>query len=259
VPPSPTPTATPLPPSVVAYDATYASAPNSAAAATANCAHGTIVGGGFRISGSYPSAFYEFVPQPAGLSGFWQNYSVNAFDGAVEVVCVDHVSQAPIFAGAGLAVVPGAFGQATASCPTGSVATGGGFSILNGGSTNVTNFGIVWSHPTGSGWTVKIANFGTEALSLSATAYCYAGADAIVVQNQADMPSPTSVTVPAHCPEGRLVTGGGFLLEGPRPDSLQKVYDSTASTETGTWRVSARSISGGASVTAYAVCTRFPS
>ncbi len=100
--------------------------------------------------------------------------------------------------------------QIVATCPAGSVVTGGGWVI--GTDTNITLYN---SSKSGNGWQIYVDNAGGSTPLINAYAICLSG-----VSGTTQSVSDTSGVVPAGdiehlemtCPGGSYVTGGGFAV-----------------------------------------------
>jgi hypothetical protein len=165
-------------------------------------------------------------------------------------------SQAPVSSGQTATV--------TASCPPGTAVVGGGFSaFLNGRSDPLdaidSNSRIFSSHKQGNGWTVSGTNQWVSfdnpetpggAITLAAYAVCLKDPAAVTVEVETIVPVPedrAAGAANAACPEGSVVTGGGF-------SGRDFTFSESVLFGKG-WNVTAEKIMEGASeFSAYAVC-----
>lgn len=138
------------------------------------------------------------------------------------------------------------FTRLEATCPAGSIVTGGAWVI----GTN-TDIQIYNSSGTGNGWQIYIDNSGASTPLINVYAVCLSG-----VSGSTSQQSNTSGTIPAggntglakDCPAGNLVTGGGFALNIP-------AYIYNTSKMGNGWQNYAQNDSGAAkSLYTYVVC-----
>jgi hypothetical protein len=168
--------------------------------------------------------------------------------------CVDANETPAAFA----TVAPGATRTLTATCPFGTLATGGGISAPRG--FLVTRN----SKSSGNGWTITARNNTSANAELDVRAVCLTGAPATaavttVTGSTTNVSANNTGTSSASCGSGTLI-GGGYLTTGTT--SIMRVYSNKRSTSTSsTWQVSAQNTTTSSkSVTAYAYClpnTRF--
>jgi hypothetical protein len=142
-------------------------------------------------------------------------------------------------------------GTVTASCPSGSVVTGGGWMIHPGSTLHLFR-----SLKTGNGWSVYAQNEGDQGRSLWAVAVCLSGTDATTSQVQAS----TTIgggklgSTDAQC-AGSLMTGGGFTAN---PD-LITYANVPGHNGPDKWNTQALNPSGSdATLTGHAVCLSSP-
>lgn len=109
---------------------------------------------------------------------------------------------------------------AEAICPSGSVVTSGGFTAPSDQSMKIIqNF-----KPSGNGWRVWAKNTSTSASkSLAVYATCLSGPNVTVTEVSRDYAIPAGVGLwgggLATCPEGQILTGGGWATSGPNVKS----------------------------------------
>jgi hypothetical protein len=139
----------------------------------------------------------------------------------------------------------GSTGSTTASCPAGTVATGGGFSI---GSDSL----VYTQAKNGNGWTAVAKNNSGVDRTLTVYAECltYPSASTTQVENHISVSAGGYASQTAVCPGGSVVTGGGYTSA---PDGSMWTY---ASWQNGNnWQVTERNTSGVAKdFHVYAVC-----
>jgi hypothetical protein len=155
-------------------------------------------------------------------------------------------------------VAPGATRTLTATCPFGTLATGGGISAPRG--FLVTRN----SKSSGNGWTITARNNTSANAELDVRAVCLTGAPGTaavttVTGSTTNVSANNTGTSSASCGSGTLI-GGGYLTTGTT--SIMRVYSNKRSTSTSsTWQVSAQNTTTSSkSITAYAYClpnTRF--
>jgi Ig-like domain from next to BRCA1 gene len=146
---------------------------------------------------------------------------------------------------ASVALASGAQGSVTASCPAGTVITGGGFST-----------GLdVWVYTqlaSGNGWIVYARNNAAVSRTLTASAVCltYPSASTAQVVSSATASAGHSASGTATCPAGTILTGGGY---SGMPNAVLRTYSVIPSGNS--WVVTANNSSGGDIVfNVYAVC-----
>jgi hypothetical protein len=111
-----------------------------------------------------------------------------------------------------VAVAGGQTGSVTASCPSGTVLVSGGFiSQLNSGGTQ--GWVAQESYPVSTTkWKVSVANLSTD-LHLTAIAVCLKASFAAsmqIVKSTASMSTNDGTLTKVACPQGSVLTGGGF-------------------------------------------------
>jgi hypothetical protein len=127
---------------------------------------------------------------------------------------------------AGPSATTGELSTATASCPAGTQAIGGGFSSApDPSTTGQTSFPLYYaslrSSPTS--WFSAFINSGVAAHAVTSYAYCAAGlkltetsgAAALPASSNAGLQSATAAS--PNCPKGRALLGGGFSSTTPDP------------------------------------------
>ncbi|MBN1439021.1 MAG: hypothetical protein JW929_06375 [Anaerolineales bacterium] len=143
-------------------------------------------------------------------------------------------------------VAPGTVGHTTATCPAGTVVTGGGYSVSNTG---------MWAYiqrKNGNGWVVYAQNNSGANKTLTAYAVCltYPSAATSDVSTNRSVAAGHSESMTAACPAGTVAVGGGYTgsVEG-------KLITYFSGLSGNGWRVSEKNIgSGTANFHAYAVC-----
>ncbi len=134
-------------------------------------------------------------------------------------------------------------GYAVATCPSGSIVTGGGFA----GSSSLL---VYSSFSSTNGWKAAAKNLSASPLTLNAYAECLSNTTGTTQQVYSQTTAPASGMghVVINCPSGRVITGGGFVSN---PHLL--VFSNSA-TGNG-WEVDVQNQSSSSQlVNAYAIC-----
>jgi hypothetical protein len=141
------------------------------------------------------------------------------------------------------ATIPhGTLAHATATCPSGSVVTGGGYSVSNSG---------VWVYTqikSGNGWVVYAQNNTAADKTLTAYAVCltYPSVSTTNITKSTNVPSGGTGDITANCPAGSLAVGGGYT--GTIDGSLFTYFNNLSGNG---WRVAEKN--KGATSRSYAV------
>jgi len=151
-----------------------------------------------------------------------------------------------------ITVSAGGIGHSVASCPSGSVVTGGGWAGNHSGSLIIYN-----SSKSGNGWQIYAKNVSGSNELLNAYAICVSDISASTssVYDQVTVNHGQWNVAEAECSAG-LRTGGGFAAVAD-PDIL--VYNSSPhSSDNSVWRTYAENDSGtGELLNSYAICLTF--
>ena len=134
-------------------------------------------------------------------------------------------------------------GNIVATCPSGSVVTGGGFAIN-------PNLAIHNSSAHGNGWLASAQNLSGSAQGLNVYAECLANTKGTIQQvlNQGTLAASGAGQVVANCPSGSVVTGGGFA------GNANLTMHSDFASGNG-WQVDAKNSSSSSQpLNAYAIC-----
>jgi hypothetical protein len=265
---TPPPTETPLPtetslptlppPAVAPFTKYVISQVNVAAgntgAAIATCPSDSIVvGGGY--AANHTVTFYTQYKYGNGWRGDAKNNDSSSQQITVFAVCLYGVPGASVTqVHAQATVTPGDKEQAVATCPAGSVATGGGFHAYPDGSLRVYNSSKADS---GEGWQSWAYNNSGSNKTHHAYAMCLSGTGGSTtdVLKSVDIPaSSTGYGIPT-CGSGSLVTGGGFAAQ----DDLL-IYSTSGPYSDDEWRVYAKNTyaSDDRLLFAYAICLTLP-
>jgi hypothetical protein len=118
----------------------------------------------------------------------------------------------------GQAMIPaGSDGSVTAACPAGTAVTGGGYSSANSWQIDsylvqYVKLNVTSSHAEGNGWTARGTNYGDMAVALTVYAICLndSAATTAAVKKELTVDATLSSRVVVACPEGSVLTGGGY-------------------------------------------------
>jgi hypothetical protein len=146
----------------------------------------------------------------------------------------------------------GGIGHGVASCPSGTVVTGGGWASNSDGSLTVYN-----SSKSGNSWQVYVKNTSGSDKLLNAYAICLSGTSASTTQAgvQVTIPAGDTGVAEATCGSGALATGGGFAANL----GLYIYNTSMVSGSDTAWRTYAINSTGSSTLlNGYAVCISFP-
>lgn len=173
----------------------------------------------------------------------------------VYAVCLHNVSDVSVTQVHGqVDVTPGEKGQAVASCPAGSIATGGGFHAYPDGSMRVYNSS---KSSSGEGWQSWAENLFGPTKTHHAYATCLSGSGGTtgwILKSTTVPPSSIAYAIP-QCTSGSLVTAGGFAAQ----DDLI-IYSTSGPYSGDEWRVYVMNTHPSASrvVFGYAICLSWP-
>jgi hypothetical protein len=216
--------------------------------ATIACPSGTVVtGGGFAADSDLK------VYNSSRDSNGWQVYAENPTGSGkllnAYAICLSNTSGTSQQVVDQVTASAGGIGHATASCPGGSVVTGGGYAA--DGDLIVYN-----TSRSGNGWQVYAENPTGSGKLLNAYAVCLSGTSGTSQQVLAQVTASAGGIghASAACPSGTVLTGGGYAAT-----SILSVYNSSASSGNAGWEVYAENASGsGQLLNGYAICTTFP-
>ena len=225
-------------------------APGTLGSTTASCPSGTIVvGGGFAlgsdmvISGSHPQGNGW---QTEARNNNPANQLLNAY-----AICLYNTSGSITSKTASASAPAGNIGHAVATCPSSSVATGGGFE-LNPSYVQVYN-----SSQDGNGWQVYVRNSSGTSSSFTAYATCLSGISGAATTQavaQTSIAGNSTGSASAACSSGALVSGGGFALS-----NNLIVYNTSMSSDFAKWNSFAQStISSSQLINSFAICLSLP-
>jgi hypothetical protein len=249
---TPTSTHTPVPPASVQQVYSQISiASGEIGHAVISCPSGTLLtSGGFAV---HPDIL---VYNQSQSGNGWQVYGKN--NGAssrllnVYAVCISSPGSSSIQILNQVTTPAGGTGKAVASCPSGSVITGGGWASSSDG-----NLVVYESSKSGNGWLVYAKNKSGSSKLLNAYAICLQGSSGSTNQAgiQATIPSGSTGVAEAPCGSDSLVIGGGF---GADPNL--SIYNTSMTPGSSTqWRTYAQNpTTNGAILYGYAICLSFP-
>jgi hypothetical protein len=219
--------------------------------ATANCASGVVVSGGFA---SDPQVFViSHFKTGNGWEAHAKNNAASSKKLTVYATCLHHVGGPSTSQVSHQVTAPGGgLGQASVECPAGSVATGGGWLVGSG-----TKMRMLFSKKTGNGWQVIASNSSSAGLPVKAYAVCLSGISATteIKAKLTIISGGTTGLAEAVCGTGKMVTGGGFMAE----QDLVVYNTSPAISGAHKWRTYAsNSVGSDRELDGYAVCLSLP-
>lgn len=249
---TPTRTPTPLPPASIQQVYTQISIPaGEIGHAVISCPSGTLLtSGGFAV---HPDIL---VYNQSQSGNGWKVYGKN--NGASDrllnayAACISNTGSSSTQVVNQVTAPAGDIGHSVASCPSGSVITGGGWASSSDG-----NLVVYDSSKSGNGWQVNAKNKSGGSKLLNAYAICLQGSTGSTNQAaiQATIPSGSTGLAEAPCGSGSLATGGGFA---GNPDLT--IYNTSMAPGSSTqWRTYAQNpTTSGAILYGYAICISFP-
>lgn len=185
---------------------------DSEATSLAKCpgGHRVVGGGGYQVTQGLGEDLASSGPDNKVVWQVTFNNETSSSDTGVAVaICaaVKSLSDWSIQRGAPVTVPAGGEAQATVTCPSGTVALGGG-----GGTGDQTYQALNASAPYGTnGWRAYLGSAGSQSTDGGAAVVCAAEPAGWVQVNSAYVPNPagTATTVSVKCPAGTKVLGGG--------------------------------------------------
>jgi hypothetical protein len=212
-----------------------------------------VVGGGYAADSDV--TFYTQYKYENGWRGDATNNSGSSEQITGFAVCLHNVPGVSVTQVHGQATVtPGDKGQAVATCPAGSIATGGGFHAYPDGSLRVYNSSKADS---GEGWQSWASNKSGSNKTHHAYAMCLSGSGGTttdILESASIAASSTGYSIP-KCGSGELVTGGGFAAQ-----TELLIYSNSGPYSEDEWRVYVRNTHGSddRTVFGYAICLSLP-
>jgi len=223
----------------------------STASSTVECPAETIVTGG-----GYAAQDGLFIYNSSKSGNGWRVYAKNNTGSAKPLnayaVCMANTEGSSSQILNQVSVSGGSIGHAVASCPAGSVLTGGGWAGRHDGSLFVYN-----SSRSGNGWQVYAKNTTGSSIPLNAYAICVSGISASSNAQlvQVTVNNGTYNSASPECDSG-LRTGGGFAVPS-NPNMFVYNTSPDGSAET-IWRTYASNNTGSNQLmNSYAICTVF--
>ena len=220
-------------------------------AAIATCPSTSIVvGGGYAATPDV--TFYTQYKLRNGWRGDASNNSGSIKQITVYAVCLHNVFLSVTQVHGQVNVPSGTRMRAVATCPAGSIATGGGFHAI--GSLRVYKS---YKSDSGEGWVSWAHNLSGSNLTHHAYAICLSGSGgttARILHSISAPPSSVSYAVP-KCSSGSLVTGGGFAAQ----DDLI-IFSNSGPYFGDEWRVYVKNThsSDNRTLDGYAICLSLP-
>jgi hypothetical protein len=171
-------------------------------------------------------------------TAFWVKIMVNI------VLPPPAIAPTTQYASSTVAVGSGTYNTTTATCPSGTVVTGGGFMVNVGVSVYTQLKG-------GNGWTAYAKNNTGSSQNLIVYAIClsYPSATTTQVMASKSVNGGDAATETAVCPAGSVVTGGGYT--GMMDGSLWTYF---AGVNGNGWQVSAKKTGLATTFNIYAIC-----
>jgi hypothetical protein len=210
--PSPTQTYTPTLPaiSVQQISVQISIPPNSTESKTINCPVGSIVvSGGF----SHQSGIQVWQSKKDGNG--WSITATNSDSTAKELTitatCLLNTKGTSSSVSEEKQALPNENTIITASCPSGPLVTGGGWSVEN----NVP-VKVFISAKSGNAWQISVYNPTDISPKITAFAICLTGASGSTSQydkKENKVPANSTASAQMNCPAGSYVTGGGFIID----------------------------------------------
>ena len=217
--------------------------------ATATCPAGSVVVGGGFAAGSNVIV-YTHSMEGNGWGVYAKNNSglsqlLNAY-----AVCLSSTAGSSQQILKQITIAAGGVGFGTASCPAGSVVTGGGFA---------SSADYLWVYNSGmdvNGWSAFAQNTSGASQLFNIYGICLSGAggSTSVAQKTVSIAGGASDGGEALCPAGTLVTGGGYALR-----TGLVIYASSLSLDRTKWDAYATNTSGSSQfINIFAVCWMLP-
>jgi hypothetical protein len=212
-----------------------------------------VVGGGY--SADPDVTFYTQYKYENGWRGDAINNSGTPEQITVYAVCLYNVYGPSVTQVHGQKdIYPGTKGQAVATCPAGSIATGGGFHAYPDGSLRVYNTSKADS---GEGWQSWAYNNSSSTKTHHAYGICLSGSGGTTseILESVDIASNSSGYAVPECSSTSVVTGGGFAAQ----ENLL-IYSNSGPYSIHQWRVYVKNThpSDDKKLFGYAICLTLP-
>jgi len=243
-----------LPPPAIApttsqvYTQVTVAAGGVGATTTACPAGSVVVGGGFAAGNSM--VVYSQFKDGNGWTAAAKNFSGSSQLLNAYAICLSNSSGSTQQVFKQITVAAGGTGYDTASCPAGSIVTGGGFA------SSADSLWVYNSSMNGNGWSAYARNTSGTSQLLNIYGICLssAGGSTSSILKQVTIGGGTTGSGGALCPAGTLVTGGGYAL-----GNGLVAYNSSMSLDRTMWNAFARNTSGSAQLmNIYAICWALP-
>jgi len=176
--------------------------------ATAQCPSGSLV-----VSGGYTASPSVLVYTHQAVGNGWQAWARNNSSSQVEfrvyATCLSNSGGSVTVLSNSAPVGAGSVGPVLATCPSGSVAVGGGWGVPADGSLQV--YSSLKLHGI-NGWEVRAENGSGSSATLTARVVCLLGTGGTVSEvAESDSIAPGGYKgLGCSCPAGSVITGGGF-------------------------------------------------
>jgi ferredoxin len=216
--------------------------------AVASCPSGSVVTGG-----GYAGNTNLFIYNSSQSGNGWQVYAKNSSGSSqllnAYAICLSNSGGSSTQGVKQVSAPGGGIGNAVASCPAGSIVTGGGYAAQSDKSLYIYN-----SSQSANGWQVYAKNTSGASQLLNAYAICLSATNGTVTQalKQVSAAGGGIGDAVATCPSGSLVTGGGFA-------GNTNLFFYNTSMKANGWETYARNTSGSSQLlNSYAICATFP-
>jgi hypothetical protein len=212
--------------------------------ATATCPAGTVVtGGGFSTGLSV--WVYTQLKSGNGWIVYAKNNAAANRTLTTYAICLTYPSASTTQVGLTVTASAGHSASGTATCPAGSIVTGGGYTGKIDGT--LRTYSVM---PSGNSFVVAATNSSGGDIVFGVYAVCLSGTTLTTTfaQGNATVPGSGNGYAEVACPAGRVITGGGF---GMAVD-LTLYFNGVMS---GIWRTFAHNAAGtGRALLAHVVC-----
>ena len=207
--PTLTPTATTAPLSVQQYSETVSIPGGGTGNTTVTCPAGSVV-----VSGGFATSVDVRVWHQTKDGNGWRVYATNTntANRQIEIYahCLHNSGGTTTDVLEHVYVNANTFTNIVATCPAGSVVTGGAWVIGTDEDIQLYN-----SSPSGNGWQIFINNFGSSTPLINVYAICLsgvAGTTSSEMNGSGVIPPGDYEILTEECPSGTYVTGGGFII-----------------------------------------------
>ena len=218
--------------------------------AEVNCPSGSVVvGGGF--GGTNGLVVYNSSPSSDGWRAYAKNTTGLNRQLNVYAICLHNTAGSSSFETNQISVPAGGTARAKATCPSGSIITGGGFA------SHPSRHWVYATLKSGTGWEAWARNISGVNQNLTAYAVCLSGVDVSTSQvfAQSTIGGNTNGGGEVACPTNTLTTGGGYWLSTDMViySSYMKLIDASR------WNAFARNnFTTPRLINIYATCLSFP-